>query len=222
MKKLIASLIAAATALGSSAALAQHMSAEEILSRINKQDESIRRERGDGRSPRIVGGGSVREAAKPAAGEATVAAAPRPSAPPASAASTSAAPVIQAATGGGLDDLPVLSEDKRIDLVIFFEFDSAFIKPTSQPQLAALCAALQNARGDIRYSVVGHTDASGSELYNLDLSQRRADEVKRHLIDECGVDRRRLRAIGAGEARLQAGVPATDERQRRVEIILDS
>lgn len=217
MKKLIASLIAAATALGSSAALAQHMSAEEILSRINKQDESIRRERGDGRSPRIVGGGSVREAAKPAAGEATVAAAPRPSAPPAS-----ASPVIQAATGGGLDDLRVVPDGDRIDLVILFEFDSAFIKPSSQPQLAELCTALKGASGDIRYSVVGHTDASGSNAYNLDLSQRRADEVKRHLVDECGVDRRRLRAIGAGEARLRQDVPGTDERQRRVEIILDS
>ena len=46
----------------------------------------------------------------------------------------------------------------------------------------------------------GHTDSRGSESYNLQLSQKRANTVKNILVDKYGMQPSRLRAVGYGEA----------------------
>lgn len=104
-----------------------------------------------------------------------------------------------------------------IDLVILFEYDSAFIKPESRPQLRELCSAAQSGQLGNFY-VIGHTDASGPASYNLSLSERRAREVARHLTSECDVDARKIEALGLGETELIANLDARAEAQRRVEI----
>ena len=67
-------------------------------------------------------------------------------------------------------------------------------------------------------TVVGHTDSSGADAYNQQLSQRRAESVQQFLVSQ-GIDRSRLEARGYGESRPVAdnGTPAGRERNRRVE-----
>ena len=77
----------------------------------------------------------------------------------------------------------------------------------NRPQLAASALTLE-----------GHTDSSGAAGYNLRLSQRRADSVVAYLVAR-GVASNRLRAVGYGESRPLLVYPATDPRQRRVEIV---
>ena len=117
--------------------------------------------------------------------------------------------------------VPKLPQGQRLDLVILFEFDSAFIRPASRPQLQALCDAIGQMQANDKFAIIGHTDASGGAQYNFNLSKRRATEVRRHLITECGVSGDRLQAYGFGEERLLNGIEGRSEKQRRVEIQLN-
>lgn len=117
--------------------------------------------------------------------------------------------------------LPSLPDGQRLDLVILFDYDSAFIRPASRPQLQALCDAIGQMPASDSFTIIGHTDSVGGSRYNLNLSQRRAKEVRRHLISECGVTGSRLQAFGLGEERLLTGVAGRSEQQRRVEIQLN-
>lgn len=57
--------------------------------------------------------------------------------------------------------------------------------------------------------VGGHTDAAGEDLYNLDLSQRRMNNVADILV-AAGVDRARLSPVGYGETQLLVAVPTAE------------
>jgi outer membrane protein OmpA-like peptidoglycan-associated protein len=79
-----------------------------------------------------------------------------------------------------------------------FEFDKATLKKP-QPKLDEIAAVLKDHRHIYDVGITGHTDRLGSEAYNLELSQRRAAAVKDYLVEK-GVEARRLRASGKGEA----------------------
>jgi outer membrane protein OmpA-like peptidoglycan-associated protein len=66
--------------------------------------------------------------------------------------------------------------------------------------------------------VEGHTDSEGDDDYNMTLSQRRADSVRRFIAGE-GIDESRLEAVGRGETRPLASnaTPQGRRRNRRVE-----
>ncbi len=81
---------------------------------------------------------------------------------------------------------------------IYFEYNSDVIKPVSFPILDAVAKTLDLNPGVTRIEVQGHTDERGSDAYNLDLSQRRAESVVRYLT-RAGVDRERLQPRGYGE-----------------------
>lgn len=117
--------------------------------------------------------------------------------------------------------LPEIPTGQRLDLVILFEYDSAFIRPESRPQLSELCSTIRNGKTDRKFFIIGHTDATGSSRYNMRLSKARATEVKRNLVSECGVDGGRLEAVGMGEERLNPTFKARSQEQRRVEILLN-
>ncbi len=124
----------------------------------------------------------------------------------------------------------VIPEEMVIDLTIFFEFDSALLKPESKAQVDALCTAIEANEsalmasegtaetGHGTYQIIGHTDASGSVAYNLSLSQARADEVVRYMVRECGIDGNVLQAVGMGEGRLKDPANPRADENRRVEI----
>lgn len=70
-----------------------------------------------------------------------------------------------------------------------------------------------------RFKIAGHTDGAGSELYNQQLSERRAAAVKAYLVQKGQIDAARLSTIGLGKSKpLNAANPMSAEN-RRVEII---
>ena len=85
--------------------------------------------------------------------------------------------------------------------VLLFEYDNARLKPGARAkmhQIAAVVKAPQYGFRDI--AVEGHADAIGSQNYNLDLSQRRADSVARELVFS-GVEKERIVVRNFGESR---------------------
>lgn len=113
-----------------------------------------------------------------------------------------------------------IDNNKRVDLRIFFEWNSASLKPEAIGQLAELCTAIRRvgASSDNRFKIIGHTDKSGSDDYNLYLSNARAREVKRHLVEECALPASALLAVGEGERQSSPSAPANAPEERRVEI----
>lgn len=101
---------------------------------------------------------------------------------------------------------------------ITFGFDSADIRADSEPVLAALYDGL---RTDPSAAIVieGHTSSEGTEAYNRQLSERRAEAVVANLVKR-GLSQSRVSGVGAGESRPIA--PNTDESgralNRRVEV----
>jgi OmpA-OmpF porin, OOP family len=82
---------------------------------------------------------------------------------------------------------------------IQFAFGSAELRPEAIPLLDKLGEALMS--DDLRdwtFVVEGHTDATGDEQFNLNLSQQRADAVRDYLVSKHGVDAERLPTRGYG------------------------
>lgn len=79
---------------------------------------------------------------------------------------------------------------------IFFDVDKDTIKPASRAKLDAAAKVLKEFP-DVKVEVSGHTDSDGDHDHNVDLSLRRADAVKKYLVDK-GVDTARITTRGAG------------------------
>ena len=113
------------------------------------------------------------------------------------------APAGVAPPAGDESGTPVLAhwtlpEDEQVVVQVTFAFDSAVLEDSQKPMLATVCSAMKKAGvGVLR--IVGHTDASGSEGYNQQLSVLRAEEVKRFFVSDCQVPADRLQAVGVGE-----------------------
>jgi len=89
------------------------------------------------------------------------------------------------------------------DMHIQFEFGSAKLTASAKTVLNELGAALQSDQlAPYQFSLVGHTDAVGSEAANLKLSQARAASVKDYLVNQFHVDPTRLEASGVGASDL--------------------
>ena len=108
----------------------------------------------------------------------------------------------------------------KMDFEIRFAFDSDRILPESIPVLNVIGQALSGEKlGHARFLLNGHTDAKGSDNYNLDLSERRAFAVRDYLIERFYIDEKRLIAIGFGEERLKDQYDPEGGVNRRVEIV---
>ena len=96
------------------------------------------------------------------------------------------------------EEIAAIVKDKpKIDLEINFDYNSADISAKSLTSVQALGRALTNS--DLKGStfvVAGHTDAAGGESYNQDLSERRADSIKRYLVDKYGINGSDLVTVG--------------------------
>jgi outer membrane protein OmpA-like peptidoglycan-associated protein len=103
---------------------------------------------------------------------------------------------------------------------ILFDFDRADLRPEAQAELTKLGRIL-NKYDDTNVMVEGHTDATGSDQYNMDLSVRRASSVGTYLAAQ-NVTRDRLSAVGFGELKPIASNDTDDGRQqnRRVEVAI--
>ena len=81
---------------------------------------------------------------------------------------------------------------------IYFDFDRFDIRADARPVLRANAAAISDMSG--RVTIEGHCDERGSAEYNLALGERRANAVKRYLVD-LGVTSSKLRTVSFGEER---------------------
>lgn len=104
---------------------------------------------------------------------------------------------------------------------VLFDFDKADVRSDAASALAHL-ATLIRAYPSGRADLEGHTDSKGDDAYNQRLSQRRAEAVKRWLVEREGIDAGRLATRGAGESRPVAsnGDDAGRQRNRRVEVVI--
>jgi len=114
----------------------------------------------------------------------------------------------------------VAQERPRIDLEIKFDYNSANIAKTALADMDNLGKALTDSslKGST-FVLAGHTDAVGSEEYNLDLSSRRADSVKRYLMEKYSLAPDHLVTAGYGKTRLKNKDNPKAAENRRVEVV---
>jgi outer membrane protein OmpA-like peptidoglycan-associated protein len=108
----------------------------------------------------------------------------------------------------------------KIDLDIYFDFNSSAISPKAEPQLNQLGDALRTA--ELEKSVIvlsGHTDAKGSDDYNQKLSERRAEAVKNYLVEKLKLSPDNLTTAGYGRRDLKNKDNPLAPENRRVQIV---
>jgi len=119
------------------------------------------------------------------------------------------------------EEISAIAKDKpNIDLEITFDYNSADISTKSLPSVQALGKALTNP--DLKGStfvVAGHTDAAGGEAYNQDLSERRADSIKRYLTGKYSIAAADLVTVGYGKSKLKDPANPLAEMNRRVQVV---
>ena len=119
------------------------------------------------------------------------------------------------------EEIATIAKDKpNIDLEITFDYNSADISAKSLPSVQALGKALTNPDlKDSTFIVAGHTDAAGGEAYNQDLSERRADAIKRYLVDKYSIAGSDLVTVGYGKSKLKDPANPLAEVNRRVQVV---
>lgn len=124
-------------------------------------------------------------------------------------------------SAGERNQIVAIAEEKpKIDLEITFDYNSANISQKALPAVAALGKVLTNPNlKGTTFVLAGHTDAQGSESYNQDLSERRADSLKKYLMENYGIAAGDLVTVGYGESRLKDPSNPTAEANRRVQVV---
>jgi len=115
---------------------------------------------------------------------------------------------------------PELSDLTGIMEGVNFDTNKDTIKTDGREKLDRAADILKKYT-DLRVEVSGHTDSKGGYKYNVDLSKRRAESVKRYLIDH-GIDANRIETRGAGpdEPIDTNDTPEGRARNRRIEFKL--
>lgn len=94
-----------------------------------------------------------------------------------------------------------VADASALSLPVRFAFDSSEIQPAARAQLDALAAGIKMLPPERIVTVEGHTDAFGTEAYNLELSRSRARAVRDYLVQHHGIQAARLKTVGYGEQR---------------------
>ncbi len=102
----------------------------------------------------------------------------------------------------------------KFDLLVNFEFNSDKLTQAARENLDQFAKALRDPRlkGE-KFEIDGHTDATGAELYNLGLSERRASSVVAYLASQ-GLDPAYLVAKGFGKTKPRVADPYSAENRR--------
>jgi OOP family OmpA-OmpF porin len=117
-------------------------------------------------------------------------------------------------------NFPQLANLAQFTVEINFDFNSASIRPESYRAVGAIADALHNPiLLGYGFLVIGHTDSVGGRMYNVGLSQRRAEAIVAALIDPFGVNPAVLQPIGMGEEQLRDPTHPTSGANRRVQLI---
>ncbi|MBI5875267.1 MAG: peptidoglycan-associated lipoprotein Pal [Deltaproteobacteria bacterium] len=118
------------------------------------------------------------------------------------------------------DEVAELAEKQSRLLTIYFDFDRFTIMDNMNPVLDKNAQWLKKKAG-VKIQVQGHADERGTNEYNIALGERRAQSVKKYLVDS-GVNEAKLSTISYGEE-TPADPGHTEEawaKNRRVEFVI--
>jgi len=106
-------------------------------------------------------------------------------------------------------------------LKIEFDFNKAIVKPQYYNEIKEVADFL-SAHPNLKATLEGHTDNIGTAKYNLNLSRKRADAVKKVLVKEFKIAPERLTAVGYGFTMPIADNKTEEGRQenRRVQAVM--
>ncbi len=121
--------------------------------------------------------------------------------------------VAPAAASGSEEPAPAEAVGFRIN----FAFNSDVI-PAPYGVFLDRVAALMKEEAQVRIQIEGHTDATGPDAYNLDLSQRRAAAAAEYLVRQQGIEPDRLVVAGKGKSEPLLADPY-NPRNRRVQFV---
>ena len=135
---------------------------------------------------------------------------------------------LQAATGEKtmikVQQIPLEPKQHVMEEVfeVRFDFNKATIKPEYRDLIEKLATATQENK-NIKVSVVGHTDTSGTKSYNYALGGRRAEAVQKMLI-QYGIPASQIVAVSSGEEDLAVPTPdnTPNAANRRVRVVKET
>lgn len=106
----------------------------------------------------------------------------------------------RALAAGKLAEGKFLYETLLTDDRVRFEFDQADLTEPAMSELDTFAQQLATDNANVFIEIQGHTDSTGSEDYNLDLGERRAEATRRYLNMSHGVPLHRMSIISYGES----------------------
>ncbi|MEA3450925.1 MAG: OmpA family protein, partial [Bacteroidota bacterium] len=115
---------------------------------------------------------------------------------------------------------PIIENEKFILKNIFFETDSYLINQKSMPELNKF-VEFMNISPSINIQINGHTDSVGTYTHNMTLSNKRALEIKKFLVNN-GINKQRIKHKGFGSLQPKAdnGTKIGRKLNRRIEILI--
>jgi adhesin transport system outer membrane protein len=110
----------------------------------------------------------------------------------------------------------------KLELLVTFALNSSVITSDFDGEIGNAAQFLKE-NPNVKATVEGHTDNTGTPEYNLWLSDRRAHAVRKMMIEDHGVDASQISAIGVGQEKPAVSNDTVEGRManRRVELILD-
>lgn len=107
----------------------------------------------------------------------------------------------------------------KIDLKVQFEYNKAVLTDEAKITLTSLANALRAEElKELSFEIIGHTDARGTDEYNQELSENRAQAVVSYLSGVKDIHTSRLKSSGEGESKLVDTSNPEGAENRRVEI----
>jgi outer membrane protein OmpA-like peptidoglycan-associated protein len=119
-----------------------------------------------------------------------------------------------------LDPIQVAAVEENVTINlnnVFFDIDKAILKAESLPELNRIVTLMKEKTG-MQIEITGHTDATGTEAYNMGLSEKRAKAVVKYF-SEKGISNERMKVLFFGESKPveSNATPAGRKKNRRVE-----
>lgn len=113
-----------------------------------------------------------------------------------------------------------VEEKANIKVEVLFATGSAKVSEDSIASIEELAAFL-NEHKDTTAEIQGHTDNTGSDKVNRELSQKRADSVKAYLIEKLGINATRLTSYGYGETKPMAENTTSEGRRENRRVVAE-
>ncbi len=104
---------------------------------------------------------------------------------------------------------------------INFGFNEAFVREEEVENIESIASTIERivaAHPEEVFAIEGHTDAVGSDAYNLGLSRQRAEAVKAILLEYYNIEEDNIVAVGLGERYLKIPTPEPEQENRRVTV----